>query len=352
MLKSLFLKNFRNFEAAEFDLDAPSTVFLGSNGKGKTSLLESIYFISTLRSFRTSRSRELRRIGTKGFEIRLTVSRKERWNCELKVEDFTERRLFLDNVPVRRASEFADSFQCVAFLPDDPVILTGSPVFRRRFADMFICMMERSYFSALQRYATALKSRNYLLKNRKADRIMLSTYAAVLAETGSFIVRERLEFLKLLEEKVRHVLSVIRPELQDFAIVSRHSPDTVSADAFLDKLERTVEKDMERYMTLTGPHVDDFDILCSGKLLRYFGSRGQCRMVSLALKLAELELVSEMEDNVVVLVDDAIADLDQKARESFFSRLKTAGQVFYAFTELPEDDWFSGVRQITLGGVL
>ena len=89
MLKSLFLKNFRNFEVAEFDLDAPSTVFLGSNGKGKTSLLESIYFISTLRSFRTSRSRELRRIGTKGFEIRLTVSRKERWNCELKVEDGT-----------------------------------------------------------------------------------------------------------------------------------------------------------------------------------------------------------------------------------------------------------------------
>lgn len=348
MLKSIVLKNFRNFESAEFDLDAPSTVFLGANGRGKTSLLESVYFVSTLRSFRTSKIRELRRIGSKGFEIRLTMSRNDRWNCELKVEDFAERRLFLDQAPVRRASEFADSFKCVAFLPDDPVILTGSPVFRRRFLDMFICMMDRSYFAALQKYASALKSRNYLLKSRKTDRSMLSTYAALLADSGSFIVRERLELLKLLEDKVRHVLSVIRPELEDFAIVSRHSPDTMTQEKFLDKLERTIDKDIERYMTLTGPHVDDFEMFCSGKPLRYFGSRGQCRMISLALKLAEFELVSEMEDKVVVLVDDAVADLDRNARESFFSRLKTAGQIFYAFTELPKDDWFSNSRKIIL----
>ena len=147
MLKNIKLKNFRSFETAEFDLSAPSTVFSGVNGRGKTSVLEAVYYVSTLRSFRTSRIRELHRIGSKGFELRLTTDRDGRWKRELKVEELTERRLFFDNIPVRRASEFADSFKCVVFLPDDPVILTGSPVFRRRFLDMFICMMERIYCS-------------------------------------------------------------------------------------------------------------------------------------------------------------------------------------------------------------
>lgn len=348
MLKNIKLKNFRSFETAEFDLSAPSTVFSGANGRGKTSVLEAVYYVSTLRSFRTSKIRELRRIGSKGFELRLAMDRGGRWNRELKVEDLTERRLFFDNVPVRRASEFADSFKCVVFLPDDPVILTGSPVFRRRFLDMFICMMERTYFSALQRYAAALKNRNFLLKTRRVDRAMLSTYASILANDGSYIVRERVELLSLLEKKVRLVLSAIRPELQNLTLVSRHSPDTLEAGRFLDKLERSVEKDMERSMTLTGPHVDDFDVLCDGKSLRYYGSRGQCRMVSLALKLAEFELVSEMEDEVVVLVDDAVGDLDHRARESFISRLKSAKQILYAFTELPDENWFDGANQIVL----
>lgn len=342
MLKNIALKNFRNFESAEFHLDARSIVFLGANGRGKTSLLESIYFVSSLRSFRTSRIRELRRIGSNGFEICLKLRRNDRWDRELKVEDFSERRLFLNGVPVRRASEFADSFKCVAFLPDDPVILTGSPVFRRRFLDMFICMMDRSYFSALQKYAAALRSRNCLLKDRRsADRSLLSAYAALLADSGAVIVRKRLEVLEMLEKKVRYVLSEIRPELQEFSIVSRHSPASTASETFLEKLERSVEKDLERSMTLTGPHVDDFDLLCSGKPLRYFGSRGQCRMVSLALKLAEFELVSELEEKVVVLVDDAVADLDRNARDAFFEKLEGAGQIFYAFTDLPSETRFS-----------
>ena len=122
----------------------------------------------------------------------------------------------------------------------------------------------------------------------------------------------------------------------------------VSAERFLEKLEQSVEKDLERSMTLTGPHVDDFEMFCSGKPLRYFGSRGQCRMVSLALKLAEFELVSELADQVVVLVDDAVADLDRKARSAFFEKVRSAGQIFYAFTDLPEEKMFSDSAIIRL----
>ena len=214
---------------------------------------------------------------------------------------------------------------------------------------MFICMMDRPYFTALQKYASALRSRNLLLKERRsADRSLLSVYAALLADYGSQIVRKRLEILEILERKVCYVLSEIRPDLREFSIISRYSPASVSAERFLEKLEQSVEKDLERSMTLTGPHVDDFEMFCSGKPLRYFGSRGQCRMVSLALKLAEFELVSELADQVVVLVDDAVADLDRKARSAFFEKVRSAGQIFYAFTDLPEEKMFSDSAIIRL----
>lgn len=348
MLRSLSLRNFRNFEAADFDLGGSSTVFLGANGRGKTSLLEAIYFISTLRSFRTSKIREMKRIGSRGFEITLEILRREDWKSELRIEDFSERHLFVDDQPVKRASEFANKFKCVAFLPDDPVIVTGSPVLRRRFLDMFICMLDRDYFLALQKYASALKNRNFLLKSGHPDRSLLNAYGALLAESGSVIVNRRIQILKILEEKTKLLLAEIRPEIAEFKLVSRHSAETLDRQKFQEKLEKTLEKDLERYATLTGPHVDDFDLLANGKALRFYGSRGQCRIVSLALKLAEFELVSESREKVVVLVDDAVADLDRKARESFLSKTQNAGQVFYAFTELPDDEVFRSSRVVNL----
>ncbi len=348
MLTSLSLRNFRNFESADFDLGGSSTVFLGANGKGKTSLLEAIYFASTLRSFRTSKIRELKRIGSRGFEISLEMLRREDWKSKLRIEDFSERHLFVDEQPVKRASEFANKFQCVAFLPDDPVIVTGSPVLRRRFLDMFICMLDRDYFLALQKYASALKTRNCLLKSGRPDRSLLNVYGVLLAEFGSLIVNRRIQFLKFLEKKTKSVLMEIRPEITEFEIVSRHSAETLDKQNFQEKLEKTLEKELERYATLTGPHVDDFDLLTAGKILRFYGSRGQCRIVSLALKLAEFELVAECREKVVVLVDDALADLDRKAKEAFLSKTQNAGQVFYAFTELPDDEVFHASRQVNL----
>lgn len=348
MLEALELKNFRNFVSAEFDLRGSSVVFRGPNGKGKTSVLEAIHFASTLRSFRTSRSRELKKIGTGGFEIRLTLERFSGLKTKLRIEDDHGRRLFLSDNPVYRASEFADQFKCVAFLPDDPVIVTGSPVGRRRFLDMFLCLLDREYFLALQKYTSALKNRNYLLKTACGDRKLLGAYAAILAENGSLIVNRRIGILAELEKRIIRILTKLRPELSEMKLLSRHSPETLERDSFLRKLDETLEKDMERFATMTGPHVDDFDLICARKPLRQYGSRGQCRLVSLALKLAELEMASESGSGIVVLADDATGDLDRRARDAFLTALQSAEQVFYAFTELPDDELFKSARIIDL----
>ena len=349
MLEALELKNFRNFETAEFDLRGSSVVFRGANGRGKTSVLEAIHFISTLRSFRTSRTRELQRIGSKKLKVQLTLKRPSGLKTLLRIEDDGDgRRLFLSGNPVYRASEFADQFKCVAFLPDDPVIVTGSPVGRRRFLDMFLCLLDREYFLALQKYASALKSRNHLLKTECRDTNLLSAYAAILAENGAVIVNRRIAILAELETRIIRILSELRPELSEMKLLSRHSPETPDRDSFFRKLEETLEKDRERFATMTGPHLDDFDLICGRRPLRNYGSRGQCRLVSLALKLAELEMASESGSGIVVLADDATADLDRKARDAFLSALRSAEQVFYAFTDLPDDELFRSSRIIDL----
>ena len=116
--------------------------------------------------------------------------------------------------------------------------------------------------------------------------------------------------------------------------------ETADPDSYLKKSENDLKRDLQRGFTTFGPHLDDFEFMFDGKPMRSFGSRGQCRMTSLILKLAELDAVREVSgalNDTVVLVDDATADLDLHARQAFLEKIRTAGQVFFAFTEIPPE---------------
>ena len=119
-----------------------------------------------------------------------------------------------------------------------------------------------------------------------------------------------------------------------------YTKETFESESYLKKAENDLKRDLQRGFTTFGPHLDDFEFLFDGKSMRAFGSRGQCRMTSLILKLAELDAVREVSgalNDTVVLVDDATADLDLHARQAFSEKIRTAGQVFFAFTEIPPE---------------
>ncbi len=344
MLTELKLENFRNFSGTGLSFHADSVIFQGANGQGKTSLLESIFFLANLRSFRTSQTREIRKIGSQSFRLGVNIRRHGTWNTRLDLEAGAVRSLRIDGVSISRASEFTGRIKTIAFLPDDPLIINGPSVLRRRFFDMFVCMLDREYFTALQQYSSALKSRNFILKNRNLNRDILFSYDTLLAASGQRIVALRLKYAALLSDAMRLILAEIRPELADFKIRMRHVSETAERESFLKKLESDFAKDAQKGFTSFGPHLDDFEFICDGKLLRLYGSRGQCRMASLCLKLAELEIVKNASssgvEDTVVLVDDATGDLDEKSKFSFLSKIADAGQIFYAFTELPGEDFF------------
>ena len=349
MLSSIRLHHFRNFETAEFDLSAVVSVFTGKNGTGKTSILEAIYLFSTLRSFRTFSLSELKKIGTPGYTAELDFTVRGGWDTTLKIMDYDVRSLFMDGKQIRKASQFAGCFKTVAFLPDDSDLITEGPAFRRRFLDRYLCMTDPEYYVSIQRYQEALKHYNMLLKKNNQDKRSYEAYASVLAEESAVILPKREEAVREITEKTRNILEEMRPELADFSIDYHFDQKLKEKEYFLSKLEHSLERNRLRGSLSIGPHHDELEISVSEKLLRNYGSRGQCRISALSMKLAELELISDRFGSFTVLVDDAFSDLDLAAKKSFLQRVSKAEQIYYAFTELPVEKEFSGANIITLG---
>ncbi|MBO4305270.1 MAG: DNA replication/repair protein RecF [Lentisphaeria bacterium] len=349
MLTELEVRNFRVFSSSLLHFYSPKIVFEGGNGQGKTTLLESIFFLANLRSFRTWKLNEICTVGKPFFTVRGVHEYRKNWKSTLEV-NFSEtgRNLSVDKVPLSRASDFVGRLRCITFLPEDPAVISGTSLFRRRFFDMFVSLLDKEYFLALQNYSGALRSRNFLLKSagndpEKAGKI-LDSYNILLAANGSVIVKKRKEYSLLLAKETASKLSAIRPELADFSIAMRFQECTLEKESFLSKLEKDLRRDTARGFTSLGPHQDEFDFLTDGKSLRSYGSRGQLRSVSFALKLAQHHILKTAgassgggNTENIVLVDDVLGDLDAKAKEAFFAETAGEGQIFYTFTKIPDE---------------
>ena len=217
MIRRLILKNFRNYKELDLPLGASLNVLAGDNGQGKTNLLEALFFCSMLRSFRTSQVRDLRGIGGGGFYVSAECHN-GRWPKTLEVDYQRQRQLRIDNVPVHKASAFIREIRAVAFSPDDIAIVSGNSSNRRRFADMFISIMEPAYMSSLHSYATALKHRNAVLKSHRNDASLAMAYEPVMAEHAVNISRHRESYLQMLDAEMKRLLNELRGEHSSFDI--------------------------------------------------------------------------------------------------------------------------------------
>ena len=341
MIKSLTLSNFRVFEHAHLPFNSNSVVLFGDNGQGKSTVLESIFLLSNLRSFRTSNLKELRKIGSESLSVSCEILRAGTWTTKLELRaDPFAKQLKVDGVPVGKASDFARKFKTVAFLPDDPILVSGPSQLRRRFLDMFISMVSQDYFTSIQKYLTALKSKNFMLKSGGFDSAVMDSFDAVMASSGAKVNSERRFFISKLSEIMTKNASEIRPELSNMKLKLKCPVEYDSEKSFFERIKKDLQKDKQKGFASFGPHLDDFEISVDSRNLRNYGSRGQCRMASLCLKLAEFELVvsSNNGSDSVVIVDDSTGDLDQRAKTAFYERISKAGQVFYAFTSTPDGD--------------
>lgn len=350
MLAQIKLLNFRNYDSCQVQFAPGMNFLIGNNGQGKTNILEAVYYLALLRSFRTSSIEDLRQWQRDTFVLQGRLEAAQKPAEQLAVSYGSERRLMINDALVYRTSDFINRFLCVTFIPQDMELVCGPPTQRRRFLDIAISQLENSYLRHLQAYYEALKSRNAMLK--VPDRFPPATiraYDQVLIQHGVAIEIERRKFTSamnvILVDKSQdlfgrgQVVSLKYLSRLGYYLESCEGNEDEVAKAYAAGLQLSFERDVKSGSTTCGPHRAELSCLLDQKLLLKFGSEGERRMSSLAIRFACLDLIRARQnpDDVVILVDDVIGELDQERRENFFQELHKSGQIIFACTRIPRE---------------
>lgn len=344
MIKCLYLRNFRNYSEFKIEDLGRINIFVGKNGQGKTNLLEAIFFLSMLRSFRTSQISDIKKIGSNGFYAGAELSSQKGYYRRIETEYVDKRKLLIEGSPIGKASEFVNQIRTVVFSPNDILLVNGSSSLRRRFIDMFISSVHPEYMGLLQDYYSAMQKRNAFLRMGENSKTVASAkaYEPILAGNGMKIVGFRNEVLSELSSNIAGLITDITGSERGFFLKYNLQRGTDSESDYLSRFDQERGRDFSRQYATFGPHLDDFEFIYAEKTLRNYGSTGQCRLASLCLKLACIKIMkaSGNDPGIVALVDDVTGELDIETKKSFYNVIKDADQIFFTFTEKPEPDEF------------
>lgn len=329
----LRLRDFRNYARLDVEFTPGFHVLMGNNAQGKTNILEAVYLLATLRSFRGVGSAQMVRHGQKGYFVGAkVVSQGEQ---EIKMYwSAAERKLSLNGEPVRRLSDYFGVLRAVVFCTEDLQLVKGSSRARRRFLDLLLAHTHPAYLPTLQRYTRAVRSRNALLKPRLPDEAALESFSRELVKLGDEITRLRHELIPKLSPLARLAYRRVSQDAEELRLEYQPS---VKRD-FAVELAQSRERERTYRSTIVGPHRDEVQLLLNDKSAAQFGSEGQKRTLAIALKMAQAEYLTSVHGvPPVLLIDDVMGELDAPRRAGLMPLLERAhhgqGQVFMTCTE-------------------
>ena len=335
IITKLTLQNFRNFSEEDFDFSPDTTILLGANASGKTTVLEALFLLATGKSFRAEKdiemisfSEEIGRVGgvieqssDQAIELEILITKGETIGIKTPFKKYTV------NGVSKRMLDFAGRLKVVLFWPQDLELVTDSPSLRRRYLDFVLMQCDREYRRSLISYEKGLRQRNKLLeaiRDTGAHRHQLIFWDQLIIKNGEYITRRREEYINYLNlyqggSGVRSQLNIYQLAY-DASIISRA------------RLDQYSEEEVASGMTLVGPHRDDvkFKIQkAKGKIeneelrdLSHYGSRGEQRLAILWLKLGELAYIEEKaKEKPVLLLDDILSELDHEHRHIIFEMI-------------------------------
>jgi DNA replication and repair protein RecF len=330
----------RNLEPVELAPRQRFSVFVGQNGQGKTNLLEAIYVVATLRSFRTSRLGDLIGFTASGAQLGARVEKEGLTRIYEVALSPGSRKVMLDGKPMRPIARYFGGFNVVVFTPEDLALPRGSPSDRRRFLDRAVFNQGPEYLVAIQDYEQVLKQRNTVLKQAAqglaANRVaaLLEVYDLQLAQLGSVVANSRARFIASIRDELEAAFGAIgrSPHRAGVRYVSKTAGQSI--DAILGHLRDTHARDIATESTQSGPHRDDLAFELDGRDAGDFASQGQLRAIMLAWKTAELAMLAKTHGELpILLLDDVSSELDPSRNEYLFEHLATmAGQCFITTT--------------------
>lgn len=339
-LKALYLRNFRLYEEARFDFSDGINIIRGANARGKTSLLEAIYFLMTGRSFRTGQIKDLIRHGASHFFLEA-----------LFIKHGIEQRLRVYYSPSERSVSYNSTLypslgsllgvlQGVVIHPDDISIVKGAPIVRRHLLDIQIAQSDPLYMHHLTRYERAMQHRNHLLKAK--SHASIESWESEMANAAAYVVQQRALAVDFLLREGDHHYQAICGGTEAFVLsykangAGEHPLSEVAPlrELYKGQYRRHRSREMDLGATLTGPHKDDFLISLDKNEAKAFASEGQQRSCAMALRLAEWSRLNTLsQDCPVMLVDDLGMSLDVQRRRYLLGHLTSFEQVFVSTTE-------------------
>jgi DNA replication and repair protein RecF len=363
-LEQLHLQNFRNYDDQFVIFDAPKTILVGANAQGKSNLLEAAELLSTLRSHRTSRDRDLILDGESVGQISAQLRRDSgSVDLRLTLRETGRRTAMVHSEPVKRQLDFLGYLNAVQFSCLDLDLVRGGPGERRTWIDGVLIQLEPVYAHLLQQYQQVLKQRNAFLKQARAvnnpnlDPPQLLLWNQQLATLGARVVQRRYRMLNRLEPLAQAWHQSISGQTEHLAIEYhpnvRHDltqPEQLFPE-FLAQLQAKAIAEYHQATSLVGPHRDEVNLTINLTPARQYGSQGQQRTLVLALKLAELQLIEEViGEPPLLLLDDVLAELDLNRQNQLLDAIQDRFQTLITTTHLGAFDakWLESAEVLSV----
>lgn len=333
-ITELKLYHYRNHTNKSWVFTPGVNIICGKNAQGKTNMLEAIHFCAITKSMRLSKETELIEFNEDQAKISLSAKKEVGTvSVEIIISRRLKKQIKINEVGVLKVSELLGVVPTVYFCPDELKLVKDAPEHRRKFLDIALSQISKHYFYALLKYDKILEHRNKLLKtadNLKQILPSLEIFTRQLAHEGAKIIKERIDFLVKLQPAFKTAHAELTNNKEDadleYAGVVSNSVDDIEKK-LLDAFNRNVEKDFFQRHTTVGPHRDDIKITLNGLDLRLYGSQGQQRTATLALKLAEVEIFKQnFGEYPVLLLDDVLSELDATRKKNllaYCSRFQT-----------------------------
>lgn len=329
-IKKIELKNFRNYEFEKIEFSKGLNILVGKNAQGKTNILESIFLTVIGKSSRSNKEKDMIKFDQEQSKVSVLCENNIGNNLvEFYIRKNQKKCVYVNKSPISKMSQLIGRINAIYFSPDELKLIKECPEDRRKFIDVSLCQMSKSYFFKLSNFNKALNERNKLLKQSNISYInkTIGIWNESFAKFCAEVISERIKFVKILEPFVKTAHNYLTNNEEKIQIkyvsVNNGKEDEIDGEIkqfILKRLEENFEKDIKLKYTTVGAHRDDLKILINDKDVRIFGSQGQQRTTALSLKLAELEVFKTYNnDYPILLLDDVLSELDRERQNKLLN---------------------------------
>lgn len=345
ILSKISITNFRNYSNLKLDFNKKINIFIGNNAQGKTNILESIYVLSITKSHRCSKDLFLIKNNEVFSKINGCIIHENslRKNYEILINEHG-KKVSINDVPLRKTSEYISNINTIMFCPDDLEIIKGPPNGRRYFLNIEIGQFYNNYLKILNNYNKVLKNRNEYLKNNLNN--FNNIYFDVLTDE---IINLNIQIIKYRNDFINKINFYIKKIYKDLV---GNDEIYIKYDTFVEilddkKLYKEIKKKFNKILyqekqqgtTLIGIHRDDFSIYLNDVKINNYGSQGQHRISILCFKLAEIEMMRENKYiKPILLLDDIFSELDNEKKNNILKYIDNDLQIFITSTDINNID--------------